>query len=245
VPGETYLETGYLIVPPWSFPADGEEHTVVIDYEKDNRGRIRLWIDLEFIAEGVQSSSGMNGWAGTDNMAYGLATTSGVVVGATKDGWPGVITEDLLIYSGTLRVGGCASEVCVAVTATARAHEDEDVSSLSVGVAWRRRTVKGTTMRDAESPQATTAAGPLLTGLTATAGGLLAAGLALLAVRERRRRQRQAAVMAEFHAPQSVRKPECVFAATSVEQPLQQHLAAELCDVEKGEPAARDESQQP
>eukprot|EP00961_Rhodomonas_salina_P159064 2141875-Rhodomonas_salina.1 len=49
-------------------------------------------------------------WAGDNEGTFGESGTvlaSQVVVGGVEAGWAGAIVEDLLIYSGTPRVGSC------------------------------------------------------------------------------------------------------------------------------------------
>eukprot|EP00961_Rhodomonas_salina_P037410 502566-Rhodomonas_salina.1 len=123
VPGQMYAETSYLVVAPGEFPADNAAHTVIIEYTLSESGKIRLWIDSGYVAEGVQMTTSAIWWAGTDPGTYG-ATALQVCVGTVETAWGGAIIEDLLIYVNTPRVGGCFQPNCTDVDeCTTGAHD--------------------------------------------------------------------------------------------------------------------------
>lgn len=122
VDGESYDQTAYLITE--SFPRDGALHTVIIDFEHDNQGRTRLWIDSTYVGEGKQMT-GLNlpTW-GVPVGAYGMTGSNGVVVCGIADAWQGSLGSDLIIYSEPKRVGGC--QRCINICTDGIQNQDEE-----------------------------------------------------------------------------------------------------------------------
>ena len=112
----SYTDTGLALVdvPISTLGAyfDGNEHEIVWEIRVGGNaatgpGRVRWWIDGEFIAEGVTPGATNTGlgagnglWSGGDNGGFG-ATSGGVCAGEVTAAW-GYTTSDMDYYRGRL-----------------------------------------------------------------------------------------------------------------------------------------------